>query len=229
MHLKSIATVLAVAGLAAAQTNTTELKHGQAHVDMNGIDATFTFDKVAEGMNITVSVAKGLTTGLLIQTTPPQTGFEYHIHDFPVGPNNNCTATGAHLDPAKVGVAKPCDPTDLNTCQTGDLAGKHGPLVPVNNATGEIPTINYIDSQLNFTGDGAMVGRSIVIHNNGTRIGCANLVVDGYTVPTTTSSAGAGAGTSTSSPTASSKPNSAAKLVGSVALSGLIAMMMMAL
>src|SRR5690554_3923362 len=122
-------------------------------------------------MSIGVTIVKGLTSA--IQVLP--TGFDYHVHVNPVGPNNNCTATGLHLDPAKVGVAKPCDPTDLTTCQTGDLAGKYGNLMGTED--GAIPKATYLDTQLTFTGEGeeSMVGRSIVIHNNGTRIACANI------------------------------------------------------
>jgi hypothetical protein len=49
----------------------------------------------------------------------PATGgpFMYHIH---------CTGTGAHLDPYKRGEVPPCDASKPETCQTGDLSGKHG-------------------------------------------------------------------------------------------------------
>lgn len=37
--------------------------------------------------------------------------------------------------------------------------------------------LRYIDRQLKFTGDATTIlGRSIVIHNNGTRIACANIL-----------------------------------------------------
>ncbi|KAF9985150.1 hypothetical protein BGZ75_003325 [Mortierella antarctica] len=215
MLFKSIASVLAIAGLAAAQTK--EYTHGQADIKMNGIDAVFTFDKVAGGMNITVTVNSGLNSTAQILPV----GFEYHVHVNPVGAGNNCMATGLHLDPAKVGVTKPCDPKNLTSCQTGDLSGKYGNLLATE--TGAIPTKSYLDTQLTFTGEGenAMVGRSVVIHNNVTRVACANLVVDGYTAP---------APSGTGAPQASNKPTSgAAKLVGSVALSGVAALMMLAL
>lgn len=50
----------------------------------------------------------------------------YHIHDQPVPANGNCTATLAHLDPYVRGEQPPCDPTHPETCQSGDLSGKHG-------------------------------------------------------------------------------------------------------
>ena len=50
----------------------------------------------------------------------------YHIHDQPVPANGNCTATAAHLDPYIRGEIPPCDNTQPETCQVGDLTGKHG-------------------------------------------------------------------------------------------------------
>jgi hypothetical protein len=220
MLFKSIASVLAIAGLAAAQTK--EYTHGHADIKMNGIDAMFTFDKVPGGMNITVTVNSGINATAQILPV----GYEYHVHVNPVGPNNNCMATGLHLDPAKVGVVKPCEPANLTTCQTGDLSGKYGNFI--GSETGALPPKTYLDTQLTFTGEGenAMLGRSVVIHNNGTRVACANLIVDGYTAPAPTGSASP-SGTGAPQPT---KPASgAAKLVGSVALSGVAALMMLAL
>ncbi|CAO3564299.1 unnamed protein product [Mortierella alpina] len=220
MLFKSIASVLAIAGLAAAQTK--EYTHGQADIKMNGIDASFTFDKVAGGMNITVTVNSGINATAQILPT----GYEYHVHVNPVGPNNDCKATGLHLDPAKVGVTKPCEPANLTTCQTGDLSGKYGNFI--GSETGAIPTKSHLDTQLTFTGEGenAMLGRSVVIHNNGTRVACANLVVEGYTAPAPTGSASA----SGNAPQSTKTPSSgAAKLVGSVALSGVAALMMLVL
>ena len=50
----------------------------------------------------------------------------YHIHDLPVPADGNCTATAAHLDPYIRGEIPPCDNTQPETCQVGDLTGKHG-------------------------------------------------------------------------------------------------------
>jgi hypothetical protein len=52
----------------------------------------------------------------------------YHIHEKPVPSDGNCTGTGAHLDPYKRGETPPCDSSKPETCQTGDLAGKHGKI-----------------------------------------------------------------------------------------------------
>lgn len=50
----------------------------------------------------------------------------YHIHDQPVPADGNCTATAGHLDPYIRGEIPPCDNTQPETCQVGDLTGKHG-------------------------------------------------------------------------------------------------------
>ncbi|KAK3814776.1 MAG: hypothetical protein J3R72DRAFT_461681 [Linnemannia gamsii] len=104
----------------------------------------------------------------------PSVGLEYHIHVKPVGLGNNCEATGGHLDdPAHPGMV-PCDLDTPEKCQEGDLSGKHGNLMMT--PTGELQ-LRYNDKQLKFTGDTTTIlGRSLVIHNNGTRIACANIL-----------------------------------------------------
>jgi hypothetical protein len=52
--------------------------------------------------------------------------FVYHIHEFAVPADGNCSATVGHLDPTDRGEYYPCDTTMPETCQAGDLAGKHG-------------------------------------------------------------------------------------------------------
>ena len=55
--------------------------------------------------------------------------FLYHIHDQPVPADGNCTGTLAHLDPFIRGEMPPCDATQPETCQVGDLSGKHGKIM----------------------------------------------------------------------------------------------------
>jgi hypothetical protein len=52
----------------------------------------------------------------------------YHIHAYPVPSDGNCTGTRAHHDPYIRGESPPCDPTKPQTCQVGDLSGKHGTI-----------------------------------------------------------------------------------------------------
>ncbi|KAG0236249.1 hypothetical protein BGW41_000510 [Actinomortierella wolfii] len=208
MQFKNLVAALAIAGLATAQAPT----KGVAHIDNGNIDATFTFEKAANGVNVVVNVAKGVNK--TIQVLP--TGFEYHIHVKPVGANNDCMATGGHLNPTNVNytIAK-CNPSDLTSCEVGDLAGKHGNLQGTED--GKIGPITYTDTQISFEGDNSIVGRSVVIHNNVTRIACANIVTEGN------NSTGG-------DKKPDDKPNSSAvKLAGSVLLSSVVALMMFTL
>lgn len=50
----------------------------------------------------------------------------YHVHGLPVPADGNCTETLGHLDPTNRGEYYPCDNIHPETCQAGDLAGKHG-------------------------------------------------------------------------------------------------------
>ncbi|KAL8895595.1 MAG: hypothetical protein Q9192_003544 [Flavoplaca navasiana] len=100
--------------------------------------------------------------------------FMYHIHDQPVPSNGNCTATLAHLDPYIRGEQPPCDPTHPETCQSGDLSGKHG------NVTGDPFNTAYLDLYLStHEGPASFFGnRSIVFHtSNATRLTCANFTL----------------------------------------------------
>ncbi|GJJ69796.1 hypothetical protein EMPS_02144 [Entomortierella parvispora] len=220
MLFKSIAALAAV-GLVSAQT--ANYTHGAAHLkNAVGVEAFFTFDLTAEGMKVDYN-ATGLNTTYAIL---PQVGFEYHIHVDAVPASGDCMATGLHLDPLNVGTAKPCDPKNLTTCQVGDLSGKHGNILPT--ADGVIAPNSYTDSALVYAGpaSGSILGRSVVIHNNGTRIACANLIVDGYVAPSASASGSSPSATGSNPPKSTS---GAVKLVGSVALSGVIAVMMLAL
>ena len=121
----------------------------------------------------------------------------YHIHAAPVPADGNCTGTLAHLDPYIRGEVSPpfsptkqphlthsqtpaCDPKLPQTCQVGDLSGKHG---SINTTTvGDHYTANYVDNYpATVPGIGAFFGnRSIVIHfANKTRITCANFTMKG--------------------------------------------------
>lgn len=95
----------------------------------------------------------------------------YHLHDAPVPDDGNCTATLAHLDPYKRGEVIPCDATAAQTCQIGDLSGKHGNITSeVFNATYTEKYVSLEESSVAFFGN-----RSFVLHfGNKTRITCAN-------------------------------------------------------
>ncbi|KAG0213488.1 hypothetical protein BGX28_004343 [Mortierella sp. GBA30] len=167
--------LVALSGVAMVHADTTTPTPLQASIDMSGIKATLLFTPVGDsdtGANVTVNVLSGLTKKFAIL---PAVGFEYHVHVQPVGPNNDCMATGGHLDPDNIGTAVKCNPSTPEKCQEGDLSGKHGYLMPTD--SGALPPITYVDDQLQFTGvNTTIVGRSIVIHNNGTRVACGNIL-----------------------------------------------------
>lgn len=69
----------------------------------------------------------GVQFSVSISGLPAEGGpFMYHIHEKPVPSDGNCTGTGAHLDPYKRGEVPICDAGKPETCQVGDLSGKHG-------------------------------------------------------------------------------------------------------
>ncbi|KAF2761752.1 Cu,Zn superoxide dismutase-like protein [Pseudovirgaria hyperparasitica] len=101
----------------------------------------------------------------------------YHLHAMPVPEDGNCTKTLAHLDPYERGntpAAPKCDKEKPETCEVGDLSGKHGAM------SGTSFTASYDDQYASLKeGIGAFFGnRSIVIHySNSTRITCANFTM----------------------------------------------------
>ncbi|MCJ1359295.1 MAG: hypothetical protein MMC33_009296 [Icmadophila ericetorum] len=111
----------------------------------------------------------------------------YHIHVLPVPADGNCTATTSHLDPTDRGELHACEAPAPQTCQAGDLAGKHG------NITATTWTVQYTDLYLStdpssayFFGD-----KSVAIHSsNATRLACGNFnLVSTSTTNATASSA----------------------------------------
>ncbi|CAK7233126.1 hypothetical protein SCUCBS95973_008489 [Sporothrix curviconia] len=105
----------------------------------------------------------------------PKTGgpFTYHIHAVPVPANGNCTAAGGHLDPFKRNDDPACESELKQTCQVGDMSGKHGKVTsdPFN------ATYHDLFASTN-PADPAFFGNlSFVLHYpNKTRITCANFV-----------------------------------------------------
>ncbi|KAK6358926.1 hypothetical protein TWF696_000100 [Orbilia brochopaga] len=201
MHL-STSTVLAVA-VTAATTATAQVTgaKGNAPVTTGNSDTilyetSFSSSNVESGYLNFTGTSDGvgvLVTACFKGINASQPGpYPYHIHDFVVGPNENCTATGGHLDPYMRMDLPACDSAAPETCQVGDLSGKHG-KVPV--GVDDYCT-SYVDNYLSL--DPSNVGfignsRSIVIHNvNLTRIGCGNIVQGstGGMYPTNTTTPG---------------------------------------
>lgn len=102
--------------------------------------------------------------------------FAWHIHALPVPDDGNCTATLGHLDPTNRGELYMCDASAPETCQVGDLAGKHGGKIT---SEGSFET-QFVDPYLSVEqgSEGYFGGLAFVLHTgNTTRITCANFEV----------------------------------------------------
>jgi hypothetical protein len=78
-----------------------------------------------------------------------------------------------HLDPTNRGELYMCDSAQPETCQVGDLSGKHGGKIMTENTF----TTTFTDPYLSVEegSDGFFGGLSFVLHTgNTTRITCAN-------------------------------------------------------
>ncbi|RYP05717.1 hypothetical protein DL764_003610 [Monosporascus ibericus] len=178
MHIKIIST-FAFAALGAIAQHTGHL--GDAEEVLNnpaGAKYVATFDR-SDGCSVTGKVVatsgaggKGVDFKLLVMNLPQSMGpFAFHLHDQPVPSDGNCTNTLGHLDPYQRGQTPPCDMEMPQTCEVGDLSGKHNKL------EGPTATMRFNDKYAALVpGIGAFFGnRSIVIHaSDSSRIACAN-------------------------------------------------------
>jgi hypothetical protein len=129
----------------------------------------------------------------------------YHIHEMPVA-SGNCTTSLGHLDPTNRGELHSCEVDSPETCQAGDLAGKHG------NITTATFSATYTDLYLSTDPNSSYFfgNRSIVIHsNNATRLTCANFVMstNGSSSGTNMTASGSASPSSTASAGAASSLN----------------------
>ncbi|KAK5096824.1 Cell surface superoxide dismutase [Cu-Zn] 4 [Lithohypha guttulata] len=103
----------------------------------------------------------------------------YHIHQFKVPETGNCNSTGAHFDPYGVGEGPEdvCEVSRPETCQLGDLSGKHGAITFMND-TNPSRSLEYLEEYLSTDpNDTAFFGSlSIVVHkkDNKFRLNCGN-------------------------------------------------------
>jgi hypothetical protein len=108
--------------------------------------------------------------------------FPWHIHAMPVPADGNCTETLGHLDPTNRGELYMCDATAPETCQVGDLAGKHGGKIM---AEGSFMT-SFVDPYLSTdpSSPAYFGGLGFVIHTgNTTRLTCANFEMMNGSMP----------------------------------------------
>ncbi|KAL2847983.1 superoxide dismutase [Aspergillus pseudodeflectus] len=118
--------------------------------------------------------SNALQVEVLIGGIPENQALNYHIHQYRVPEDGNCYATGAHLDPYGRGQTPACDITQPQTCEVGDLSGKHGPAWA---PPGEDFRATYLDFFLSNTpGQPAYFGDlSWVVHGpNSVRLSCGN-------------------------------------------------------
>ncbi|EFX06134.1 cytosolic cu zn superoxide dismutase [Grosmannia clavigera kw1407] len=121
--------------------------------------------------------------------------FTYHIHEFPVPIDGNCIATGGHLDPFRREDDPACDSKLKQTCEVGDLSGKHSKI------TSDPFIATYRDLYTSTKpGNPAFFGNlSFVLHySNKTRITCANFILQNASYTSTDN------GTATATPYPSS-------------------------
>ncbi|KAI1629789.1 superoxide dismutase [Exophiala viscosa] len=116
--------------------------------------------------------------------------FAYHIHEFAVPGDGNCTGTGGHLSPYGRNETPPCDATQPETCQPGDLSVKHGDIADT--AREKNFQVTYLDLYVSTdpTSPTFFGNRSVVVHaSNGTRLNCGNFTQQTATNATETVSA----------------------------------------
>ncbi|CAO2655363.1 Nn.00g104270.m01.CDS01 [Neocucurbitaria sp. VM-36] len=136
---------------------------------------------VVQGSLIAVGGPAGVTFTVNITNLPPQAQygpFNWHIHTLPVPDDGNCTATTSHFDPTNRGELYMCDTAHPETCQVGDLAGKHGGKI----MTAGTFTTTFVDPYLSVVegSPGFFGGLGFVLHSaNTTRITCANFELVG--------------------------------------------------
>ncbi|RHZ43649.1 putative cytosolic Cu/Zn superoxide dismutase [Aspergillus thermomutatus] len=109
---------------------------------------------------------------------PENEALAYYIHENPVPADGDCYRTGNPFDAYRRGDKTACNMTSPQTCQIGDLSGKHGPIVTADDQGFET---RYTDLYLSTEpGEPAYFGnRSIVVHrlSDRARLNCANFVL----------------------------------------------------
>lgn len=129
----------------------------------------------------TVAIDVQATTGL----TPSMGPYTYHIHLAPVN-NASCATTLGHWNPTGVNytVAAGVSGT-LSSFEAGDLSGKFGKIP--GSADGSFSKATYMDPTIAISGMNSITGKSVTVHNvNGTRIACANIMMDSVSSPPAT-------------------------------------------
>ncbi|KNG52525.1 cytosolic Cu/Zn superoxide dismutase [Stemphylium lycopersici] len=133
-------------------------------------------DSTVSGTIEAVGSARGVHFTVNLSNLPSQAQygpFAWHIHALAVPSSGNCTATAGHLDPTNRGELVMCDAALPETCQVGDLAGKHGGKIMTEGSF----SADFVDPYLSVVqgSKGFFGGLAFVLHTgNTTRITCAN-------------------------------------------------------
>jgi Cu/Zn superoxide dismutase len=150
-----------------------------------GVEGTITLKQVADASDSETSVLVDLWYADEVAATT--TSHKWHVHQELVreAGADACEAasTGGHWNPNDLDIAAgvySCDGSSferaVDTCEVGDLSGKHGGLSLVSLASGG--KVFYTDVNLPLSGPNSVAGRSIVVHADnlgGPRIACGSL------------------------------------------------------
>ncbi|CAI4214500.1 unnamed protein product [Parascedosporium putredinis] len=168
-----VAVILAAAG-ALAQTVGTE--HNAVIVSDSPVGAKYiaNFEGIITGRVLAGSDAFGIgvtfhvaLTGLSEADGP----YKFHLHEFPVPASGDCAGTGGHLDPFGRTQEPACESDWPESCEVGDLSGKHGTV----EGTSDEYSFHDLFTSLNPANDAFFGDKSIVLHNNnGDRVACAS-------------------------------------------------------
>ncbi|KAG8827217.1 hypothetical protein FRC19_004736 [Serendipita sp. 401] len=108
-----------------------------------------------------------------------ETDFRYHIHQnscITQDLSRDCTLAGSHYDPYGAGKKNPykCDDNDPETCEAGDLSGKHG-VLRVHDLVGS-EVSGYFDEFVSLDGVNSVLNRAVVVHTlEGARVACGDI------------------------------------------------------
>jgi hypothetical protein len=181
MHAKTTLALLSAAALGRAATDAPETSDNPPSVVYKAeIKDVFFADAVLPGDlkgHITAQApkdGKGVKFDVHFENLPEEGGpFTYHLHKAAVPSDGNCTATLTHLDPYEAGAEIKCNKDKPETCEVGDLSGKHGAIDDTSYEE------SYLDlyASTNVADAGYFGDLSFVIHyENSTRLACANFV-----------------------------------------------------
>lgn len=107
--------------------------------------------------------------------------YTYHIHEKAVPSYGNCNSTGMHFDKYGVGDDHVCNSKEPETCQLGDMSGKHGAITfasqTSNNSRADAYHDDYLSTIINNTA--FFGGLSVVVHRkrDKLRLACGNFAL----------------------------------------------------